>query len=479
MPEIHVLKNEWAESVAAVRAIADAPVFDRAAHDSAWSAQVEAKDKYDRASALDAAEQALNPNVLKVDDLRNSNDARVRGPGEKYVPEVDAVTANELPNGYIDLGSGRIVPYATDKSEGFIRGNPASVQLAGIMARYGPDLRQQADSEREAFLAYVRGGAKSRAFNDKAKRDSLVRLDAQNALQEGTDSEGGYLVPEDEAVGQIIHDPGTPSGVFRPMSRTMTTSVVKGYIPSGTTVTWAIIAEEAAGAQQDPAFGETRFNIWKSGFNNKVSMELLADSAFNIPQFLSMVGLEARGRFEDQQAIEGDGTTEPLGLRHSATTARRSTAASIPDSTQTITLAGTTVAEMLSIYFGLPAQFRNSEMAWAVTSSFMARLASLSTTGGNLGLLPRMDGAPGFNLFGHPMVPYDGTGWDDAASFATNEEFGALGDFSKYYFVDRLGVMFERDDSVGFETDQISFKMRQRFDSYWGLPNAFRIIKAA
>lgn len=185
--------------------------------------------------------------------------------------------------------------------------------------------------------------------------------------------------------------------------------------------------------------------------------------------------MEERGRYEDQQAIEGDGANEPLGLRTTG-----AAQGDISDITDLLTLAAPTLLEVVSAVMELPAQFRNGGTRLHTTSSLVARIMSISATGGQTFLMPDAQNAPGFRLMGYPIVMYDGTGWDNANTIAANEEVGALGDFARYYvFMDRLGTVFRRDDSVAFRSDQVAFKMRARYDSFFTENNAFRIWKGA
>ncbi len=82
-------------------------------------------------------------------------------------------------------------------------------------------------------------------------------------------------------------------------------------------------------------------------------------------------------------------------------------------------------------------------------------------------------------LLGAPVEMFDGTGWDNAAAIAANEEVGAVGNFSNYIFMDRLGTSVRRDDSVYSASDQILIRARKRYDSFFADENAFRILKGA
>lgn len=459
MATLTALKNEAREALEKARQIASGG--DKPAYEAAWADYENKYEAFQRAEKLESASKLFDDDRPTLNDIRNPDDAQ-------DAPNVDRHIANQAPGGYMQVAPGRIVPFATRATEGFIKNSPVSVQLPSIMARYSPELHAEADLQRAAFTAYLRGGANARAFNDPALRRAL------NALQEGTDTEGGYLVPIDQRV-EIIHNPGNPGGVTRRISRVLQTSRDGGTIPTGTTITWGAIAEEATPTVSDPAFAQVSFTIRKSGANMLLSEELLADSAVNLPAFIGQIVDEESGEYEDTQSVEGDGTTEPLGLR---TTGPAGNGGAISDITDLLTLAAPTLTEIVSAYFELPAQHRG-RATWHMTSSLMARIAAISATGGQQWVLPDASGRPSLQILGAPVVMFDGTGWDNAATIAANEEVGAFGDFNRYVFMDRVGIVVRRDDSLGFASDQVYFKARKRYDSFYTMADAFRILKGA
>lgn len=459
------LRNEAAEALEKAKAIAADPNQTEAAYATAWT-DFEAKQKaFNRAKQLEEADADLERDKPRFQDLDDRDRGNLDSPDVK---PVKPAVANRNPDGFVEIAPNVIVPYASRTTEGFIRNSPKSVQLPSIQARYSPEWIAEAALEHEAFSAYVRGGAQARVFADRPELRKAL-----NALQEDTDSEGGYLVPIDQRV-ELIHDPGAPGSSLRGISRKLTTSRDGGTIPTGTTISWGAISEEQEPSETNPAFGQVAFTIRKSGANLKLSEELLADSAVNLPAFIGQIVDEESGEYEDQQGIEGDGTTEPLGLRTTGVATIQGAIAA-----QNVTAAGLTIANMAGLYFSVPAQFRAGAAYIHTSSSFAAKMVGISATGGQQWMLPSMKEGPVLALLNVPIVMFDGTGWDDAATMSAAEEFGAIGDFNKYVFMDRLGVSVRRDDSVYSPSDQILFRARKRYDSFFTIGNAFRLITGA
>jgi HK97 family phage major capsid protein len=329
------------------------------------------------------------------------------------------------------------------------------------------DLKIAAQQEVDAFLRYCRFG---KGALDADQRKALQRLSSKAALQEGTDSEGGYLVPSDAVRLPTIIKSGVIGGVLRPICAGFTTSRDSGDFPTSTDdVDWAAVAEEAAPGEDNPTLGQVTFTTRKIARINKVSTELLEDSAADVPALLGLLFARGLGRYEDKQGIEGDGSTEPEGLR---TTAGGDSVADYNAST------APDFDDVTKHYFDLPAQWRGN-LTWFMTSSFLKWLVGI--TGAGVPRIVEFMGDPVRPvILGRPVVVFDGTGWDDAAAIAVDEEFGAVGDFSQYYFIDHVGGMtIRRLDELYAGNDQVGFFARKRYDGRVAVSDAFRIMKAA
>ena len=125
----------------------------------------------------------------------------------------------------------------------------------------------------------------SRAFWNVTRRKDSLTPEMKNALQEGVDSEGGYLVPDEfeRTLVQGLND----STVIRANAHVITTSSGLHKIPvvaSHGSASW--IDEEGAYTESDDVFGQVQLDAHKVGTIIKVSEELLNDAAFpSLPAF--------------------------------------------------------------------------------------------------------------------------------------------------------------------------------------------------
>ena len=258
-------------------------------------AEYQAKDKEaDEGEQQEATLKAALEKYEPASEVRNPTDALFKGqdPAEAksgvYLHK-DGATGDSS-------GNFEVIPFASEKSEGWIKGYPASVQHPAIIRRLTPELKVAAQQENDAFVKYIRYGLRGLKAEE---RKILMRLrdSDRKALQEDTDSEGGFLVPTDQRTA-IILARGAIGGVTRPISTVLTTTRDAGTMPASTDdVTWAAVAEEAAASESNPTFSEVPFTIKKFMRINKVSTELLEDSAIDIPTLLGGMFLRGLGRY--------------------------------------------------------------------------------------------------------------------------------------------------------------------------------------
>lgn len=138
-------------------------------------------------------------------------------------------------------------------------------------------------------------------------------LDIQNALQVGTDSEGGYLVPDEYE--RTLVEALEEENFFRSLATVIQTSSGDRKIPivaSKGEAKW--IDEEAAYPESDDSFGQISISAYKVATMIKVSDELLNDNVFNLEAYISKEFGRRIGTKEEEAFFTGDGKGKPTGI---------------------------------------------------------------------------------------------------------------------------------------------------------------------
>jgi HK97 family phage major capsid protein len=360
--------------------------------------------------------------------------------------------------------------YRTDhKPMGWIQSLPAAVQPKWVREQMGDNQKSAAEAYKSAFGIFMQAPKRYRSDEAVVAWMEREHSDALRALEEGVDAEGGYFVPEDWR-DEVIHDPGAPGALHRPRCTVIRTARDTGNLPTiDSPDSAASLGEEAAitGNETDPTFGQVAFTIFKFTNLVRVSVEMLEDEAHGLPAWITQIHREAFDRHEDNQIIVGDGTTEHQGLR----------TASVSD---VVMANGTSIvaADVHELYWTLPSQFRRNA-AVSTTSQLMHQLSGIGATAAGQHFVENLSQTPPDRWLGLPTLLFDGTGWDDASAIAVNEELGAIGDFRRYYLIDRVGLSIRRLNELYAGNDQVGFFARKRGDGRVGITNAFRILKAA
>jgi len=140
-----------------------------------------------------------------------------------------------------------------------------------------------------------------------------THFDVQNALQIGTESEGGFLVPS-EFERQLIAAL-EEQNIFRQLANVITTSSGDRKIPvvaSKGTASW--VDEEGLIPDSDDAFTQVIIGAYKLATMIKVSEELLNDSVFNLESYIAREFGRRIGTKEEEAFFVGDGSGKPTGI---------------------------------------------------------------------------------------------------------------------------------------------------------------------
>ena len=348
---------------------------------------------------------------------------------------------------------------ANYKPSSWVKGMPASAQPIWVQEQMGITQKEEAQFQTDTFVKWLRSPSDNE-FWKSASADEV------KAMQEETDAEGGYFVPE-QFINQTIHDPGVPGSQLRPLCTVIRVSSKDGYVPTMGSATWAAIAEEAAYSDQTPTVGQVAFSLEKSGGLVKVTRELLEDSAVNLPALLTQVFQETAGRFEDVGIISGNNTTQYAGIMSDSDVAFYTMA----NATSVVT------ADLIGTHYALNAQFR-SNATWVMKSAINSLINQIQVTGNGVTGIADITKAPDAFILGRPVVDTDvvsGLG----ATITSTEKIAIFGDFRNYYIFDRVGFTIRRNDSLYMENDQVGFFASRRGDGQVGLADAFKIPRAA
>ena len=279
-----------------------------------------------------------------------------------------------------------------------------------------------------------------------AMRNKKNPYEAVNALQIGTDSEGGYLVPDEyeSTLIEKLHD----ENIIRQYATVIKSSngdkkipVVAGYGEA----TWT--DEEAAYTESDDSFGVITLGAHKLTSIIKVSEELLNDSAFDLEQYISKEFVRRMAAAEENAFINGTGTGRPTGILQTAETGKTTAA-----------VAAITADEVIDLYHSLRSPYRKNAVFIANDSTVKA-IRQLKDSNGMYLWQPGLKEGQPDTLIGNRII-----------SSAYMPEIGAgkkpilFGDISYYWIADRQGRTFQRLNELYAETGQVGFRTFQRVD---------------
>lgn len=284
----------------------------------------------------------------------------------------------------------------------------------------------------------------------------------QDALKIGTDSEGGYLVP-DEFEHTLI-SALEEENIIRKFAHVFTTSSGAHKIPIVSTrgsASW--VDEEGTIQSDDDAFGQQLIGAHKVATLMKVSEELLADSAFDLESYIKKEFARRIGNAEEEAFLTGDGKNKPTGILDTTSGAQLGVTAAAE--------AAITADEIIDLFYSLRSPYRKKAI-WVLNDSTIKLIRKLKDQNGQYLWQPALrdgefDTILGKRIYTSPFVPV-------AAAGARTIAFG---DFSYYWIGDRQGISFKRLNEKYAETGQVGFLATKRVDGKLILPEAIKVLQ--
>lgn len=287
-----------------------------------------------------------------------------------------------------------------------------------------------------------------------------ISYDVQNALSIGTDSEGGYLVPDEyeKKLVESLQD----EVFFRSLATVIRTSSGDRKIPIVTSkgeAAW--IDEEGQFPESDDSFGQTSIGAYKLATMIKVSDELLNDSVFNIEQYISKEFGRRIGAKEEEAFFVGDGQGKPIGLFNTTGGAETGVTAA------TVSI---TFDDIMDLYYSLRAPYRN-KASWLLNDSTVKAIRKLKDGNGNYIWQPSVrEGEPDRIL----NRPYRTSIY--VPELAEGKRVMSFGDYSYYWIADRQGRSFKRLNELYAATGQVGFLACERVDGKLILSEAVKTL---
>lgn len=283
-----------------------------------------------------------------------------------------------------------------------------------------------------------------------------------NALQEGTDSEGGYLVPDE--FERTLVEALEEENVFRTLAHVIRTSSGDRKIPvvaSKGSASW--VDEEGAYQESDDAFSQVSIGAYKLGTMIKVSEELLADSVFDLEAYISKKFARRIGSREEESFFNGDGKGKPLGIL--AATGGAEVGVTSASAT------AITADEVIDLFYSLKAPYRKNAV-WLLNDATVKQIRKLKDSTGQYLWQPSLVAGTPDTILGRPVK---------TSAFMPTAVAGAktiaFGDFKYYWIADRQGRTFKKLSELFAATGQVGFMGTQRVDGKLILPEAIKVLQ--
>lgn len=295
-----------------------------------------------------------------------------------------------------------------------------------------------------------------------AMRSKAAGYEVLNALQVGTDSEGGYLVPDE--FERTLVEALQEENIFRTMAKIIQTASGDRKIPvvaSKGTASW--VDEEGAIPESDDAFGQVSIGAYKLATMIKVSEELLNDSVFNLESYIAREFARRIGAKEEESFFIGNGTGKPTGIFNATGGAELGVTAA--------SATAITVDEIMDLFYSLKSPYRKNAV-FVMNDATVKAIRKLKDGNGQYLWQPSISAGQPDTILNRPVktsayVP----------AIAAGAKTIAFGDFGYYWIADRQGRSFQRLNELYAANGQVGFKATQRVDGKLILSEAVKVLQ--
>jgi len=302
-----------------------------------------------------------------------------------------------------------------------------------------------------AFEKYLRNGMSSLNANERSMMAELRGTSTQVA---GTDSLGGFLVPQD--FSNELDMATLFTGEVERLAKKLNTAggALLDYPTINDTATDAgLISEAAAVTVQDMTFANAQLSAYNYASQVRVSMQLLQDNAFDLNAFLAEAMGERIARATNGAFTTGTGSSQPQGIITGATLGK--TAAS-----------ATAIAadDILDLIHSIDPSYRNKPTFGLMAhDNVIAAIRALGLGSANDFpiFIPSMEAGQPDKLFGYNIY-YNN---DMESAITTGKKTLLAADFSKFVVRSAGGVQMVRLNERYMDELEVGFVSYARKDS--------------
>ena len=420
-------------------------------------------------SAQDLIEKAENEDRVLNDDEEKTV-ATLMAEAEELESLIEKRKAHDAQSAKVKEAIAKINKPEERKTSPETPGTPIEVRL--------PELEMPVYSKLQAFKgphakenAYRCGMAlRAALFQDENARGWCNRNGMEfRVLAEGTNTLGGFLVPEE--MNQAIIDLREEYGIFRqecdvvPMgSDTITVPRRIGG------VTAAFVGESGTIAASDPTWDQVRLVAKKLAVLTRMSSEVSADAVINLADWIAKEIAYAFALMEDTVGFAGQGTAAHGGILGVATAFNNNNnlIGAVDNVTTNAAAAGSLFSDIdnigLTTLMGTLPQYAHKNAKWycSQTCADQALGRLQATAGGNT--IQSLSGSFTPSYLGYPIVITQAL--PTLSTTANNNETLMLfGDLRLAASLgDRRGVSLKVSEDRYLELDQIAIRGIERFD---------------
>jgi HK97 family phage major capsid protein len=276
-----------------------------------------------------------------------------------------------------------------------------------------------------------------------------------DVLEEGTDGNGGYLVPEEWDARLIEALEG--ENIMRRLATVIPTTgehkipvvatkPAAAWIDEGEALTWS----------NDPTFGQKILDAHKLHVAVKITEELLYDNAYNLSGRLPVMFADALGNAEEEAFLTGNGSGKPTGV-FDATNGGTASAS--------VAAASLTADNIIDLIYSLKRPYRKNA-TFIMNDINVAKVRKFKDPNGFYLWQPAYQAGEPDKLCGYNL---------ETSAYAPTTGI-AYGDFKFYNIGDRGVRSFQELKELFAGNGMVGFVCKERVDGILTLKEAVQIL---